>query len=314
MPFKQLRFVMKTHRFVALLLLLAPVLSAKDYPRLEHPVVFQRAQIDKTGKTILAGKIWIMEADGSNQRQITFGPTYDEHPSVYADGEHVLYSEFRANGFITAQGARLVRLNIYTGVREIIGEEQGCALHHAGLSPVDDLLAYHRDCQGGKRVSQWIGLGDEAREIPFRATNGVRTRDGIIAMHEKNMNVSPREISLVFIPTDGEMKQMIRLTDEKFMHRRAAVSPDGRRMAWQTNMNGTDDEIYVADIRGEGARNLTNAPGDDGHPNYSRDGEWIVFESNRSGNWEIWRMRSDGSAQEQLTEGKGRYVSTRPRM
>ena len=300
---------MRTSILVSLLLPCA--LLAAEHPRLENPVVFQRTEVDKTGKRILAGKLWIMEADGSHLRQITFGSTYDEHPSVMSDQEHVLYSEFLANGLIVEAGARLVKLNIYSGEREIIAEEVGCALHHATLSPVDDLIAYHRDC--GERVSQWIGLGDEAREIPFRATNGIRTPDSIIAMHEKNLSISPREVSLIRISTKGEPAVTL-LTDDKVLHRRAAVSPDLKQMAWQTNATGEGDEIFVADIDGKNPRNLTQAPGNDGHPWYSRDGEWIVFESDRSGNWEIWRMRSDGSRQEQLTEGKGRYVATRARM
>lgn len=299
-------------RRLALLVLLIPAASAAEqHPRLENPIVFQRSEVDKTGKRILAGKLWIMEADGSHLRQITFGSTYDEHASVMSDQEHVLYAEFLANGLVVEAGARLVKLNIYSGEREIVGEELGCALHHATVSPVDDLIAYHRDC--GERVSQWIGLGDEAREIPFRATNGVRTPDAIIAMHEKNLIRGPREVSLIRITTEGPM-QVTALTDDKVLHRRAAVSPELDEMAWQTNASGEGDEIYVAMMDGSNPRNLTKTPGNDGHPWYSRDGRWIVFESDRSGNWEIWRMRRDGSEQQQLTEGKGRYVSTRARM
>ena len=295
-------------RIVLLAVLSATLLFAEEHPRLDNPVVFQRREIDSTGKPGLNGKLWIMEADGSHLRQITFGHTYDEHPSLLSDQTHALYAEFLVNALDVQAGARLVKLNIYTGEREILAEEVGCALHHATVSPIDDLIAYHRDC--GERVSQWVGLGADAREIPFRATNGVRTKDGIIAMHEKNLAVSPREVSLIFIH-GNEVKL---LTDDKALHRRAAVSPDGERMAWQSNAVSGGDEILEAAVDGAHMRNLTETPGNDGHPWYSRDGQWLVFESDRSGNWEIWRMRADGSAQQQLTEGKGRYVSTRARM
>ena len=99
------------------------------------------------------------------------------------------------------------------------------------------------------------------------------------------------------------------------LHRRAAISPDGKLMAWQTNApDGGEDEIYLANSDGSSARNLTKAKGNDGHPWFSRDGQWIVFESDRSGNWEIWRMNADGSSQIQLTDAKAKYVATRARM
>ena len=304
---------MKVKRIFPVLLLLIPgALIVADHPRLKDPVIFQRTETDRSGKSIIHGKLWVMEADGSKLRQISFGTTYDEHPSLYSDQENVLFGEFRANGYLPDRGARLVKLNIYTLEREVIAERIDRALHHATLSPIDDLIAYHED--HGKRVSQWIDIGDAAREIPFRATNGVRTKTGIIAMHERNPSVSPREVSLIHVGTKASMTKATMLTDDRMMHRRPAISPDGKWLSWQTDANGTDDEIYIAKIDGSNPRNLTKTGGQDGHPWFSRDGKWIVFESDRSGNWEIWRMRTDGSNQEQLTEGKGQYVSTRPRM
>ncbi len=300
--------------FALLALCSAALLAAEE--RYENPIVFQRAELDASGNEVLHGKLWVMEADGSGLRKLTAGETYDEHASFYSDQEHVLYAEFDDGYLNYEQGGRLVKLNIYTGARRVIAEEAGCSLHHASLSPLgDDLIAYHRDC--GKRRSQWVGLGDDAYEISMRATNGVRTRDGIISMHEKNPAGwgGPREVALVHIRGRDAATTAEFLTDDKVLHRRAAVSPDAKLLAWQTNApDGGEDEIYLANIDGANARNLTKAKGNDGHPWFSRDGQWIVFESDRSGNWEIWRMRADGSNQIQLTDAKGKYVSTRARM
>jgi Tol biopolymer transport system component len=46
---------------------------------------------------------------------------------------------------------------------------------------------------------------------------------------------------------------------------------------------------------------LTTAPGLDDGPDYSPDGRFIYFNSERSGAMQIWRMRPDGSEQTQLT-------------
>ncbi len=288
-------------------------LNAADHPMLKEPTVFQRQELNEmTGKTVHGGKLWIMDADGSHLRQITFGHTYDEHASMYADQEHVLYSESPGAGLHVERGARLVKLNIYTGAREVIAEEPACALHHASLSPIDDLIAYHRDC--GNRQAQWQNLAGDAFELPMRATNGVRTSMGIIAMHEKNMAQVPREVSLVYYEGKGNDTTAKVLVDDKVLHRRAAISPDEELMAWQTNVEPNGDEIFLANIDGSKPRNLTNAGGNDGHPWFSRSGDKIVFESDRSGNWEIWILDLKSGKQTQLTKGKGHYVSTRARM
>ncbi|HLB48005.1 MAG TPA: hypothetical protein VJL59_13450, partial [Anaerolineales bacterium] len=41
--------------------------------------------------------------------------------------------------------------------------------------------------------------------------------------------------------------------------------------------------------------NLTNDPADDWAPSWSPDGSLIAFQTDRDGNWEIYRMTADGS-------------------
>jgi Tol biopolymer transport system component len=62
---------------------------------------------------------------------------------------------------------------------------------------------------------------------------------------------------------------------------------------------------------GGGLTRLTSSPGNDAHPTWSPDAEWIAFASNRTGfkdetggmsDGEIFVMRADGSDVRQLTE------------
>ena len=46
---------------------------------------------------------------------------------------------------------------------------------------------------------------------------------------------------------------------------------------------------------------LTNTVGLDDGPEYSPDGKYIYFNSNRTGTMQLWRMKPDGSEKEQLT-------------
>ncbi|MCC6368924.1 MAG: PD40 domain-containing protein [Bryobacterales bacterium] len=296
-------------RTLTILLISAAAAVAAEY---RHPIVFGRGHNDENGKPILQSKIWIMEEDGSNQRQLTHGETYDDHPSMYSDLHHVLYSEFPVNALKVEAGAKLIKLDIYTGQREVVAEVPGCALHHASLSPIADVLAYHKDC--GKKHEEWVGWGAGAYRVTTAASNGVAVPDGIFFMHEINKGGAARFVSLMRMWGHGAGARMLELTDDEHLHRRPAISPDGAKLAWQTNMNGKDDEIYLANIDGKNPVNLTNAPGDDGHPWFSRDGRTIVFESNRTGAWEIWKVDLASKKFTQLTHGGKKFESTRPRM
>jgi TolB protein len=61
---------------------------------------------------------------------------------------------------------------------------------------------------------------------------------------------------------------------------------------------------------GTGRKQLTYGAGKVCAPQVSPDGRYIVFESSRVGNRQIWRIDSDGGALKQLTNGDG---EARPR-
>ncbi len=54
-------------------------------------------------------------------------------------------------------------------------------------------------------------------------------------------------------------------------------------------------------------RNLTSHPAIDAFPSFSRDGKWIYFTSNRTGEHQIWKMPASGGDAVQVTNNVG-YV------
>ena len=58
---------------------------------------------------------------------------------------------------------------------------------------------------------------------------------------------------------------------------------------------------YSGPVAGGDETRLTTAKGLDVGPEYSPDGKYIYFNSERSGTMQIWRMQFDGSGQEQIT-------------
>lgn len=77
------------------------------------------------------------------------------------------------------------------------------------------------------------------------------------------------------------------------------ISNDGRIL--YTAKTGANVALWLMDADGRDTRQLTPADALDFNPTFSADGEFVVFDSNRSGSSEIWRVRTNGKDIEQLT-------------
>jgi WD40 repeat protein len=78
-------------------------------------------------------------------------------------------------------------------------------------------------------------------------------------------------------------------------------SPDGKTLAFCGRRNDNFD-IYTIPFEGGQEKRLTDSPAKDDGPEFTRDGQFIYFNSDRTGSMQIWRMKPDGSAQEQVTK------------
>jgi len=102
--------------------------------------------------------------------------------------------------------------------------------------------------------------------------------------------------------SDGRAPQLITEEAPSYWH---SWSPDGLTLAYVAARGGSDLGIYTVPATGGTERRLTDGPGLDDGPDYSADGQFIYFNSLRSGNMKLWRMRADGSEQEQVTFENG---------
>jgi serine/threonine protein kinase/tricorn protease-like protein len=84
-------------------------------------------------------------------------------------------------------------------------------------------------------------------------------------------------------------------------------SPDGRRVAFESERSGEAHEIWLADPDGTNAVQLTRGPGVwQGSPRWSPDGRRIAFDSQgEDGHWDIWTIDADGGSARRLTQGPG---------
>jgi len=84
------------------------------------------------------------------------------------------------------------------------------------------------------------------------------------------------------------------------------LSPDGRRIAFESNRGG-EDEVWLAAADGSNRMQLTHGPGIfQGTPRWSPDGQRIAFDSQaEDGKWDIWTIDAEGGSPHRLTRDPG---------
>ena len=96
---------------------------------------------------------------------------------------------------------------------------------------------------------------------------------------------------------DGRMPELVTPLAPSYLH---GITPDGKMLAYCAERNGEYD-IYTIPTAGGNEIQLTTAFGLNDGPEYDCDGEYIWFNSVRTGRMQAWRMKADGSEQTQMT-------------
>jgi Tol biopolymer transport system component len=82
----------------------------------------------------------------------------------------------------------------------------------------------------------------------------------------------------------------------------AAPGGSATRLAFSSDAGG-HPEIFVLPGEGGTARRVTRSSGSNKLPVFAPDGRSLIFVSDRTGNYELWRVRVDGSGLKRLTRG-----------
>jgi TolB protein len=133
--------------------------------------------------------------------------------------------------------------------------------------------------------------------------------DHVISFDNTMLGVSDssqgnRQSSVSTIPMAGGVPTRITTNTPSYLH---GWSPDGKTLVFAAaraangNNAGGNWDIYSVPATGGAETRLTTDPAREDGPEFSPDGQYIYFNSSRSGKMQIWRMRPDGSNQEQVT-------------
>ena len=99
---------------------------------------------------------------------------------------------------------------------------------------------------------------------------------------------------------DGRLPMLVTPLAPSYLH---GITPDGKTLAYCAERNGEYD-IYTIPATGGNETRLTAARGLNDGPEYDSNGEYIWFNSVRTGRMQAWRMKADGSGQTQMTHDK----------
>lgn len=147
----------------------------------------------------------------------------------------------------------------------------------------------------------WIGLDgsgpteiDTGSAIACNNDHGISPDGGTLVISDK---AETCDSCIYTLPLSGGTPKRITPLVPSYWH---GWSPDGRNLAYCCRREG-DYQIATCPAGGGPERILTTGPAHHDGPDYTPDGAWIWFNSDRSGSSELWRIKPDGSDLEQMT-------------
>jgi Tol biopolymer transport system component len=245
-------------------------------------------------------EIYVMNADGTAPTRLTTDPTatpfVDEQPSWSADGSKIAFRSTRGGGGIYVMNADGTGITRIADGREPSLSPDGSKI--AFTSADNDIYLMNADGTGVKQLTT-----DPAQDTkPSWSPDGSK-----IAFTSGRVDDDTTTDTDIYVMNAADGSGVIRLTNDPVNNLGAndvasSWSPDGSRIAFQSNRGFIPPEIYSMKADGTDLQRLTNNGILDVEPSWSPDGSKIAFQTNRDGNLEIYSIKAaDGTDITRLT-------------
>ncbi len=237
-------------------------------------------------------EIYRMNADGTDQTRLTHSPHADNEPALSPDGRWIVFVSQRAGGhklfIMDADGTHERQLTDGRAQDE----------YDPYVSPDGEWIVY--SSSRGSRFELWLikpdgsGLrqltsGPNAKHFPAWSPDGAwiaysTLKDGVDVVK--------------VIRSDGSGEAVVLMRPETY------VSGWVGDRILLVGDNGATTDLFTLGLEGD-LRQLTTDPANDRGAYGTPDGAYVLFNSARGGNDDVYVMRPDGSAVTRLTTSSG---------
>ena len=220
------------------------------------------------GDVLPTFEIYLMDADGGNQQNLTNDPNSDLSPSWSPDGKRIAFVSYR--------------------------DGKVHAIHGWPTSEI-----YVMDADGGNPQNLTNNSDDDFH--PAWSPDGKRIA---FTSYKDGHFIGEFEITSEIYLMDADGGNQQKLTENRKNDFSPSWSPDGKRIVFESDRKGDfiNFEIYVMDADGGNQQRLTENRVDDWSPSWSSDGKRIAFSSDGDNKQaDIYVMDADGGNQQKIT-------------
>ena len=241
-------------------------------------------------------QIWVVGADGISSVQLTQDSSDKRHPCWSSDGKFIVFND--SNG-------HLHRLELAD--RTVSPLRAIPAAAEADLSINGRLVHQCVRQMPGYLAEVWTSKldGSDRRvltQLPLRQLAPSWSPDGrqiVVAEYDRR---EEDVYSLAVLEADGDGHERILSGAHRFST--PSWSPAGDKIAYARDYRGNND-IWVYDLESGKSTQLTFHPGLDSQPDFSPDGDSIVFVSRRDGALQLWKIGCSGNDEPRLLSVAG---------
>ena len=242
--------------------------------------------------------IFIVDSDRSNLINLTDHSADDNAPAVSPDGTKIAFVSNR-------DGVPNIYIMTINGDSIQKVTDSTIETTHPSWSSDGTKLLYVVDFGNKTEIWQIDSNGQNSTRLTnneYRDERPVFSPDMSKVLFMSNREGKYRIYVMDYL---GEHQQKVSVEGVEDTNRHyifPQFSPDGEKIIYSLNdSTNREAEIHICNIDGTDDTRLSEIGGRNENPSISSNGEWIVFQSERDGNFEIYIMNIDGTNAQRIT-------------